>query len=101
MQRGCDSVSTVVEEGKHENTVSIQTFVSWAVPGPFRLPCLAQRDEWPTTCGWHPGKQEHPSLSRLPCGNIPTQVEAFPVAMFCRTTLPKAVGWLPVASLCK
>jgi hypothetical protein len=37
--------------------------------------------------------------SRL--GNVPTRLEAFPALFFWSTTLPKAVEWLPVPSLCK
>src|SRR6266487_5391052 len=78
MQRGCDSVSTVVGKEKRGTSASIHAAVSWAVPCPFLLPCLAQREEWPTTCGWRLGNQEHPHLWTLPPGNVPTEVEAFP-----------------------
>ena len=45
-----------------------------------------------------PGKQEHPSLSRLLLRNVPIRVEAFPTLFFGDVTLPKAVDWLPVPS---
>ena len=102
MRRGRDSVPIVMEEEKHGTSASIHTSRSWAVPGPLLFPCLSQRDEWPTACGWHPGEEQHPSLSRLPCGNVPTQGEAFPWCYSSRdAALPKPVDWVPVASRIK
>jgi hypothetical protein len=98
MERGSDSVSLVVEEEKHAMSVSIQTSHSWAVPGPLRLPCRVQRDEWPTACSWHPGEQQHPPLSRLSPQERTPRVEAFPALFLETAVLPKPVEWLPVAS---
>ena len=47
------------------------------------------------------GEEQHPRLSTLNPGERTPRVEAFPTLFFCRTTLPKAVDWLPVPSLRK
>ena len=47
------------------------------------------------------GKSNTHVFRRLPCGNVPTRVEAFPALLLSRTTLPKPVDWVPVASLCQ
>src|SRR5216683_7645342 len=90
MRRGRDSVRTVVGREKRGTSASMHASVPWAVPCPLLAPCLAQRDEWPTTCGWRLGNQEHPHLSTLSPGNIPTEVEAFPELFFCAAPLPKS-----------
>ena len=59
-------------------SVSIQTSHDWAVPGPLPLPCPAQREEWPTACGRHPGKRQHPRLSTLSPGEHTHQGGGFP-----------------------
>src|SRR5262249_15583473 len=64
---------------------------SWAVPYPLL------REAWPTACGWRPGEEQHPHLSMLALGNIPTRVEAFPGAIFvCRYT-----RLVPYSRLCR
>ncbi len=56
----------------------------------FRASC--PRDEWPTTCSWHPGKREHPPrIAGLCLGNIPTRLEAFPTLLFSAQHAPPAV----------
>jgi hypothetical protein len=47
------------------------------------------------------GKSNTRLIRGLFLGNIPTRLEAFPTLFFCRTTLPKAVDWVPVPSLRK
>jgi hypothetical protein len=82
-------------------SISIHTSHCWAVPCQLRLPRLVQRDEWPTTCSWHPGKRQHPRLWTLIPGERTHQAGGFPCAIVSCTTLPKPVEWLPVASLCQ
>jgi hypothetical protein len=72
-----------------------------AVPGPLLFPCLVQRDEWPTACSWHPGEKQHPRLSTLSPWERTHTGGGFPCAIVVRTTLPKPVDWVPVASLCQ
>jgi hypothetical protein len=53
-------------------------------PGPLVLPCLTQREEWPTPCDWLLGTntKDHPHVFRRSFpGNIPAGVEAFPGAI--------------------
>ena len=59
------------------------------------------RDEWPTACSWHPGEKQHPRLSTLSPWERTHTVGGFPCAIVVRTTLPKPVDWVPVASLCQ
>ena len=73
----------------------------WAVPCPLLFPCLAQREEWPTTCAWRLGEKQHPPLARLNPWECTHKGGGFPYAIVVRTTLPKAVEWLPVPSLYK
>jgi hypothetical protein len=99
MQRGCDLVSTVVGREKRGDGTSIHASGSWAVPGPFLLSCLAQREAWPTACAWHPGKQEHPPLSRLIPWERTHTAGGFSWCYSIKAlALPKPVDWLPVAS---
>gem|GEM_PF-6023974 len=48
-----------------ETAAPFRQLVSWAVPCPLDLSCLAQREEWPTACARRPGEDHHPPLSRL------------------------------------
>src|SRR5713101_5715354 len=99
MRRGRDSVSIVVGREKRGNNASIHAncFLGGAMPVAGSMP-MPQREEWPTTCGRHLGNQEHPHLSTLRLGNVPTRVEAFPELFLSAAALPKAVEWIPVPS---
>src|SRR5947209_15627008 len=74
MKRGFDSLSLVVEEEKHRNTIFIQThcFLGGARPVPASTPGAKG-----LTYAWRPGKQEHPPLSRLAPGENTHQVGGF------------------------
>jgi hypothetical protein len=80
-------------------SISIHTSHDWAMPCPLVLSCPLLREEWPTAYAWRLGEDQHPPLSRLPRGNVPTRGEAFPALFVSCATLPKPVDWLPVASL--
>ena len=83
-----------MEEEKRENNASIQAscFLGGAMPVgalmPDRLGSMAHNFGF-----WRLGESQHPSLSALFLGNVPTRVEAFPGYSFANATLPKAV-WI-------
>jgi hypothetical protein len=81
--RGHDSVSIVVEEGKHAPSASIQAL--WMLgrgPGPLVFPCLSERDEWPTTSVFGIlGKTNTRLFRGSLLWNVPTRLQAFPGAI--------------------
>src|SRR5438876_12177102 len=65
--------------GKAERVPPFRRLLSCAVPCALVLPCLSERDEWPTTSVFgvlgSPNTRLFRGCSR---GNIPTRAEAFP-----------------------
>jgi hypothetical protein len=65
--------------------------LSWAVPCPLVIPCLAQRDRWPTTCAFDiVGTANTRVFRRCSPRNVPTGAEAFPELFLDGAPLPKA-----------
>jgi hypothetical protein len=100
MKRGFDSVLIVVEEEKHGTSASIQArcFLGGARPVQASIPCARGKNGPQLAVGILGSRNTRLFRGSLP-GNVPTGSEAFPGAIFCSTTLPKAVEWLPVPSL--
>jgi hypothetical protein len=65
--------------------------VSCAVPCALVFPCLAERDEWPTTSAFGVlGTANTRVFRRCSPGNVPTGAEAFPELFLDDAPLPKA-----------
>src|SRR5689334_2341482 len=47
--RGSDSLNCRSGDRMDDGLAAIPAVPSWAVPCPLGLPCLSERDEWPTT----------------------------------------------------
>ena len=72
--------------GKAEWASPFRRILSWAVPGPLELPCLAEREEWPTTSAFGVLGSPNTRAFRL-CspGNVPQGRRLFLMRVF---TLP-------------
>ncbi len=78
--------------GIAEGASPSRRILSWAVPGPVALPCLSERERWPTTSvSGVLGTAHTRAFRRCSPGNVPQRRRLFPMLLFALPHAPSAV----------
>ena len=94
MQRGCDSVKTVVGREKLKQSIHPCLLFLERCHARWSLHAFRKGIDGPQLPFLAPGSYQHPHLSMLISGDVPPGVEAFPELFLANAALPKAAPLL-------